>query len=315
MRHTQKYFEKNGIKLYPTKGEKLAFRLDCTTKDIFNMYTDCADEIGTVFDKGAPYSSARHAADKFGADRGGWYGWSKKETIDAGKGKFDMAPFLRQREKLAKLRTKLQEEIRPVGRVRRRCLSEHDGEWSMERQWEITPFNATRRETGGYLPTLAVDIDFSFSAGVDSDKIAEFGAFCWAVIDSLETAGITTELAVQNTGHLSSYGMKGDLEGTNNGLLTNVSVKAAGEYIDTMTLARCFTPGFLRRGIFLAKYAAGDALGASLDSSLSTPFIQDRPVVSPGRLFLRRQDMTDSPEKVAAWILQALKGKNESAAS
>jgi hypothetical protein len=313
MRHTQKYFEKNGIKLYPTKGEKLAFRLDCTTKDIFNMYADACKDVGAVFDGD---KNAKHAREKLGDGRGAWYGWTKRQMLAAGKGNFDMAPFLAQREKLSKLRASLQEEVKPVGRMRKRCLSEHDGEWQMERQWEIAPFTATRRETGGYLPTLAIDIDFSFSVGVDSDKIAEFGAFCWAIVDVLESTGITTDLAVQNTGYLEAYNDMGDLAGTNKGLLTNVAVKTAGEYVDTMTLARCFTPGFLRRGIFLAKYAAGDALGASLGSGLSMPFIQERPVVSPGRLFLRRQDMTSNPETVAAWILQALKGsKNESAAS
>jgi len=311
MRHTQKYFQENGIKLYPTTGERLAFRLDCTTKDIFTMFTDAAKDGAKVFDATASYTNLRHGQEKFGNGRDSWYGWTTAQMVDAGAGKFDMAPFILEREKLAKLRTSLQEQILPVGRTRKRCFSEHDGEWSLERQHEIQPFAATRRETGGYLPTLAIDVDFSFHAGIEASKIAAFGAFCWAIVDSIETVGLTTELALQNTGHLSGSG--GDLAGTNNGLLTNVAAKAAGEYVDTMTLARCFTPGFLRRGIFLAKYAAGDALGAKLNSSLSQPFIQQRPVVSPGRLFLRREDMTADPEKVAAWVLQALKGNNERA--
>ena len=53
---------------------------------------------------------------------------------------------------------------------RKRSLSEHDGDWDYDKQWEIKPFSNSRKEM---LPINVVDInvDMSISSGMRAEEI------------------------------------------------------------------------------------------------------------------------------------------------
>lgn len=307
MNNMQKLFNELGIKLYQsTGGEKPPWVLDCSAIDIYDLYA----QLGSSKLAELAPKNHRHIKDKIKSDeRDFWFGGSVKDFEAHGRGEIDLTPFLKLRDKLKDFRAKVQDGLSPVGRLRKRVLSEHDGEWMPERQWETQQFSSTKREMGGIIPTLRIDVDFSFHAGITSDDIAKYGAFCWAVCDSVESLGISTELVLQNTCDLRLDTKGGKFSKTNRRLEFNAFIKNAGAYVDTLSIARCFTPLFLRRGIFAAKYAAGDANGDALESSLSTPLIPIRNVSEPGRLFLRRETMQTPPEKLALDILSALQQK------
>lgn len=234
-----------------------------------------------------------------------FYGNISPEEFCAGY--YDKKLFQKEKEKVKNLRTQIEHKLEPVGRQRKRAMSEHDGEWIMERQWELSPFANTIRNTSGILPTLTITCDFSFRSSVYGKDIAKYGAFCWAIVDAVEAAGIPCAVNIQNTSSMAWANTTAYPKNTR----TTISLKKAGEYISAESIAQCFTPAFYRRGIFVLKYLSGDAIGKHVDISLASSGVESRPVVSKGEIFLRREDTHLDPENVAKRILEALNHNQE----
>lgn len=237
-------------------------------------------------------------------------GCTFEEFKAMGEGEFNIKPFLKARDKMRSLSETLQKELAPVGRARKRRMSEHDGEWSLDRQWELHPFASTYQVQTGVIPFLRILVDCSFNAGHKAADIAEYGAFCWSVVDAIEKQGIATEVVLQNTSAMlinegsetyhKAYG--------SNKLRVSIKVKETGQYMDTLAMARCFTAGFYRRGVLGVKYSTGERLGSAVEVSgaLSYPEVDNQPTVSQGQVFLRREHAQSSPLTIAEYVKQAL---------
>lgn len=311
MKNLAEYFERHEIKIIEEHNADRPevfrhWRVDLNAKEAFSLvdllskdkklWTINEDRTGEILDN----------------SKASWQGCTYQEFVDMGNGQMDMGPFNRARANLKEFAAKVQEELAPVGRIRKRRMSEHDGEWIPERQWEMQQFAATYKENGGILPTLQVDVDFSFSAMVDAAQIAKYGAFCWAIVDALEGAGITVGLALRVGVQLDLRGGSIPKKGSNT--LFNFEIKKPGEYMDAMSMARCFTPGFFRRGCFSAFFGVGTVTGGRVGYGIGSPYIESRPVVEPGKVYLRRDDLKQGPEAMAERVLQALDGQKEGAA-
>lgn len=186
-----------------------------------------------------------------------WRGGTKKDILNSENGEFNIRPFLDQKEKLQKaVGSQLEFLEAELLRKRTRFLSEHDGELDFDRLYERAPFYSTKFTNNGVARIMDINIDFTFSAGVDEKAITEYGTMAWAITDILEKAGIRCNIFV-NT--LCTGQSHGDLP--INDYATKIKIKSTEEYIDTLDIARHFTSNYYRRVIFTTWGMANEALG------------------------------------------------------
>ena len=122
---------------------------------------------------------------------------------------------------------------------RRRVLSEHDGDWSFERRWDLKPFSSTHREQAP-VPHIEILADFSISGMHSSKNVDEYGAYVWSIAQILEDMGVSTTIGIQNNT---------DWQGDGHSLIT-VIAKQSGTYISPQALAQVFRSCYYRRAIF-----------------------------------------------------------------
>lgn len=306
--------EKFGIKFYKRDKEtKFKQTVEISAAQAFAL-TKAVRVGGAVFSR----EMNQEGAKRYLISEGSFFGTPEK-YLDMENGKIDLKPFLKEKEKLGKLTRELQTKIAPIGRRRVRVFSEHDGDFSLDRRYEIAPFGNCKRENGGFTPTLDLVVDFSFNAGVTASKISQYGAFCWAIVDAVEAAGIPTSITLQTTGELYTspewMGAEGKQHyGPNYAILTKV--KKPGEYLDQGNITRCFTGDFFRRAIVGSLMRViSDLGGTDTRGGIGRGEISSEPMVEPGKLFIAGTDaMRLEPDTVAERILEALGAKNVGAA-
>ncbi len=172
----------------------------------------------------------------------------------------DLAPFLNAKADLirsGKLR-KLKLASSLVNK-RSRTLSEHDGDWSIERQWDLKPFSSTKRLK---VPTPHVRIvaDFCLSGGINSSDIDAYGAFVWSIAQILEDNGTSVSIELRNIAE--HYGFVTDL---------TIVLKQSGTYISPQALAQGFRSVYYRRAIFALEIKGASLFNQPIDSGLGTP--------------------------------------------
>lgn len=244
--------------------KKKQFIIDVDGQSTYKAFLKCDGKV-------IKCSDVREAFSDKSAKRDSWRGGSFKEIVDSEAGKFDIAPFAAQREKLKKSIGNLEFLEAELARKRTRFMSEHDGELDFDRLYEREPFSATRIVNNGVARTMDINVDFSFSAGVEAKDIEEYGTMAWSVADILEKSGIrcnvfiTTFNAGQSSGELpvETY-------------LTRIKIKSCEEYIDTADIARHFTPNYYRRVVFHAWTLGNEAAGRSMAWGLGRPAQWDR---------------------------------------
>lgn len=159
-------------------------------------------------------------------------------------GQLDMTPY--EREKRTLSQSAIARKVLPMlqaNRPRRvRYFSEHDGEWSYERRWELAPFQATRR-TLANTRTLDCLYLFNFSGSVGTDAIAMFGAKIWALTQLIESHGIRCRITIgidsRNT--FTAYPEINQH--------VRIRIKEPGEYLAPSLLAATFSAAYFRRVI------------------------------------------------------------------
>lgn len=209
-------------------------------------------------------------ADQFYSDSNydkNWRGGTFKQIVDSAGGKFDIEPFLKQKEALKKTIGNLEFLEAELARKRTRIMSEYDGELDLERLYEREPFHNTRITNNGVARTMDVNVMFQFSAGVDSKQINEYGAMTWAVVDILEKAGIRCNVVL--TSNLARLSRKGGNFADKSHF--RIKIKAAEEYIDTMDIARHFTSNYFRRALFYLYTVAHESIGREVEEGLGYP--------------------------------------------
>lgn len=208
-------------------------------------------------------------------------GGTAHDLVEQLNGKLDMGPLLKEREKFAKagLAQKLQTKIAELNPRRRRFLSEHDGEWSYDRRWEITPFQATTKMPSPG-KTLEIICFSDFSGYASAEDINRYGAMAWAISDLIEQAGISTRIEAWYGAQNVGQGVDGEI---------HLEVKKAGQYIGPSALASTFQAVFFRRAMFsvMASIAHLDGkphssgLGQALQAPHRIKFEAGRLIISP----------------------------------
>lgn len=263
---------------------------DNNTKVLFNLTAQSVFNIMSETDKDT-FSSENNIrmetnlkSDRDSRFRGG----TQKELVDAGNGKFDKKSFERTRNEMKKQFGRLDFLEQQIARKRSRVMSEHDGELDFDRLYERNPFYATRIDNNGNARTMDIVIDFSFSVGVDSDKINKYGAICWSVVDLLERSGIQCNVIIQNKIQgLASREGKEKLKTTPNEWVTNIKVKDSSEYVDTVDIARCFSTNFYRRAVFHSWVTMTEAVGYDSEDGLGRVMhVKEQPKAEKGKIHL-----------------------------
>lgn len=188
-------------------------------------------------------------------DREEFCGGTFKSLQNDLKGNIDLDPFMREKEKLLSsgLLQKLQTAMRDAVPRRKRVMSEHDGEWSMDRQWELEPFSSTKKAMAQGR-TLDIVCNFAVSCQASAKEINRYGAIAWGISDLIESAGIYTRVVcryeIENVDRNKAE--------TSTDTLIEIEVKKAGQYMPPKMLAAIFQSNFFRRPIFALIVAAAD---------------------------------------------------------
>jgi hypothetical protein len=228
-------------------------------------------------------------------------GCTVSEFKESALGNFDTTEFLKAAPKFAKIEKLFSEKAEMIAPKRKRRLSEHDGEIDFDRRWELTPYWNTVKERSGVAPVLDIWCEFAFNSGVEQSDITKFGVFCWAIANAIENAGIQVNLNLYNHGTARPY------KWSNSTDRHVVTVKRAGEYVDMQNLARCFTSGFYRRGMFTACYlTAWGEQGSRLGEGFGRSIQKTRPKAN-GEVCLSINDSQKfDPDATCKAILEAL---------
>lgn len=230
-----------------------------------------------------------------------FYGSTIGEFKEAANGKFDASEFTSQQSKYQGLEKLLSEKAEMIAPKRKRKLSEYDGEIDFDRRWDMAPYWNTVKEKSGVAPTLDIWCEFSFNCGVAAEDIAKFGVFCWSIANAVENAGIQVNLNLYN------YGERRNSQDHKWTDCNHISVKKAGEYIDMQNIARCFTPGFYRRGMFTACYIASWAdQGVPIESDFGRSKERKRDKTTGEICLSINESNRFDPDKTCKDILEAL---------
>lgn len=148
---------------------------------------------------------------------------------------------------------------------RRRALSEHDGDYDHDKQWEIKPFSNSRKEM---LPITMVDVnvDMSINCGMGAKDINRYGALVWSIIQLVESLGIQANINIVNDcTNITNNSQDAKL---------TLQIKKAGQYISPVSLATCFQSVFFRRAIFAGMVMECESIGKDAHYGLGQPRVQ-----------------------------------------
>jgi hypothetical protein len=185
----------------------------------------------------------------------------------------------REREKIEKsgIENTLKEIIRECVHVRKRRNSEHDGEWSLDRKWELKPFMRTDKDTGE-APSLVIRCMGGFNGMTKAEQITEYASKACALSDIIESIGIKTRLSIihDNQGRFSKT--RDEITYKNR---FEYLIKDFDEYGSLDAMATCFHASTQRRTMFALyalvaatnKWVLTDRLGKSIEH----PIINDNP--------------------------------------
>lgn len=185
----------------------------------------------------------------------------------------------REREKIEKIGIEhtLKEIIRECVPVRKRRNSEHDGEWSLDRKWELKPFMRTDKDIGE-APSLVIRCMGGFNGMTDAEEITEYASKAGALSDIIESIGIKTRLSIvhDNQGRFSKT--RDEITSKNR---FEYLIKDFDEYGSLDAMATCFHASTQRRTMFTLyalvaatnKWILTDGLGQSIEH----PLINDKP--------------------------------------
>lgn len=194
---------------------------------------------------------------------------SRQTVLDCIDGKFDQSLFLQKRAELTNLCRDLQSSYQGVENRRKRTFSEYDGEMDYDRRFERNPFTAGKREPQP-IHSVTIKLDMGFAAQVSPGDIALFGAYAWAVADFIEAKGYRAEViqAIYLSGPTTATKVDDRAQFTPLSGKYEATIKKAGKYIDTMEMAKSFTPWFYRRVWFTGMALFSDAIGRDVDYGL-----------------------------------------------
>jgi hypothetical protein len=181
-----------------------------------------------------------------------WNGYNKQQMLDWIASGFKSEAF------------KDLHEISPPMRKRRKMVYAEEGELQVD--LVLSGFDQpfiqwTKRETA---PGLSVDIETSFSAGMDNRVIAEYQNWIARMLYTLETEGIDLDVNIANR-------VRGGISGDTGENTTRINVKREQEATDFSRWSVMFSPGGFRGLMFLAKVIGADHHKAVINSNFGIP--------------------------------------------
>lgn len=200
------------------------------------------------------------------------------------------------------------EEGAAFKKKRKRTMSEHDGDYDMERKWDTHPF-ATTVLSKKEFPIVELIFPIVNSGGTGHSSISRFGARCLALADLLEKAGYRVALTAENW-CTTMRPTQSDLDrlakplGIDNptcmGQGTRYIIRSANDYGDISSMALFGSGEFYRRCAFSLDYEPSHyahALGKeSRDKNVPVSYgypHYERPIpTEPGQIFLTSQLMS-----------------------
>lgn len=242
-----------------------------------------------------------------GRDSDTWKGGSFAYLTDVLDGKLDMRPLLEQQAIFQKsgLLARLQTTLAEILPRRKRVMSEEDGEWDMDRRWEIQPFQATTKAMG-MGRTMDIVCHCSVNSSTGAEELNKYGAITWAISDMVEKAGIRTRVVLSYRG--TSIGTQ-----KNTGQEILIDVKKPGEYIASPVIGATMQTVFFRRPIFALIVACANMNADSANSSLGRA-VQEytRIAFKNGCLELSPTVNGASAAEIEKAILEAIRSPNRS---
>lgn len=163
---------------------------------------------------------------------------------------------------------------------RKRSLSEHDGDFDIDRQYDIKLFNNSKTEP--FDNRVIVDISFDISCSFSTKDIREYGKLCYHVINFIEEHGYVCDVNItQELTYL--YSIKNDWSTKNTAI---INIKRSDEYQDNITTCKYFTDWFYRRLMFNLYYHVGTQNKFGVSSSLGQCKQNLRTIGSPGYIYI-----------------------------
>jgi hypothetical protein len=203
------------------------------------------------------------------------------------------------------LKEALQENMVGMKKKRRRILSEHDGDWDLDRKWDAAPFMTTLMSRVEF-PYIEIIFPINMNSGAGGKTIAKFNCRCLALAEVFESAGyrvaITGEgwqqgiLRAESDNNALYANLGGNGRGAGDGrevMLTRFVLREANEYGDIQSFAAYSSVEFFRRTIFSCTYNAFHyihGLKRALTHHVSSSFgsaLSERPIpAANGQLVL-----------------------------
>jgi hypothetical protein len=256
----------SALELYKITKDKLKPRLNMERAE---GRRNCAEQLDKVF-----------------TDDKSWRGSDPKTFLEECNGKINLAPYEKIQKKISGIPESLSEYLQRVRPVRKRTLSDKDGDYQLERRWDINPFASTENKINSKTPKLNIFCDISFSASYDSEEIQKHCMFVWALVDLLEKHGILC--SVYTTHWVSSLAQSGKCNAQFVYLL-----KRYDDYVSMGALARGLSAGFYRRVCFMFMTNLAAYLKKDVAMGLGYP-IHDKldkiKFFENGNLYLRARD-------------------------
>ena len=250
-----------------------------------------------------------HATSRL-TDRGEFYGapyGMLRENLD---GKMDMTLYDAAYEKLRvnDLSEKLQSALLLVNPRRKRIMSEHDGDWDLDRKWDIRPFQSTHKVLA-HGRAIELVVHSAINCNSKSKDIEKYGALVWSVCNLIESCGITVGITL-------SYALREITKDNSIGMTASLRIKKCGEYIEPTRLAASLQSAFLRKGIFSFIAAIADTAGKTVAINSGRPTQVYCPIknVSDGTLEIAPCVSSAYDSEIIAEILRTITGTQASAA-
>lgn len=200
------------------------------------------DKYPTMFASGDGISEA---AGYLNTSDTGWTGGGPDKFRQDLAGEIDMGPFIAEKERLEKtgLIERLQTMVSWVNPIRRRKMSEDDGAWDYSRRFEEKPFIDHIKQPN-VIRSIDIVCDMAVNGSATSEDFNKYGAMAWALINIVESAGISVSLSLR----FDLRRLAGNDPNWSGDLI--IDVKRSGEYVAPSLIACMMQTVFFRRNIF-----------------------------------------------------------------
>lgn len=264
---------------------------------IESTYTQALDYFHSMKGKTLERSANQHQFGKLFDD--GNLGFKGGTFCDL-KRPADLTGFEEAKKKVQK--SKMLNKIKAVLRdqtVRRRRSDAHDGEYDLDKKWEVNPFSKASRGKSPHR-FLKINAHVSFSGFVSAAQIDKYGAMVAAICNVLESSGIGVEIDFISSG-------RSNIVGWNNYFEDRIKLKSLHEYLPPNVLIKAFSSNFYRRVCFSRDVMLAELHDQDVAAGLGTPCKYKAKVTwKKGEVSIYSESITDNQDRLFEDIEKAI---------